>query len=78
MEQYKTEKEAKKILSKLQKEYEVFCPVIKAQCKDDCICFITGHLRTVKCALRDQPDYFYVYGPSCSHVLISQDIYVDQ
>lgn len=46
-----------------------FCPIIKSQCRKDCVCFYKG----TKPELRKDNKYHW-YNPSCSHVLISGEI----
>ena len=75
---YATKELAESALAASQEDYEVFCPVIKNTCRADCVCYASGHVKTINSSLRDTPDCYHVYGPSCTHVLISQTIYVDQ
>ena len=67
--QFDYKQEAEIVLNQKRTESLGFCPIIKASCRTDCICFSEGRIYENKAKKT-----WTVYFPSCGNVLNSGEI----
>ena len=72
---FDTEKEAQRALKPARNLGLGFCPLIKHECRVDCICYYEGDIHQSDPIT--QGKYWFIHYPCCTNVLISGVITVE-